>query len=75
MFRTHNALGGGPFNTNSTPTIPEFVPSSPQRPALKYDLTVEQMVNHSLRVKPFGIDPYYPPKMERAYLLKPYFGK
>lgn len=60
---------------NSTPTIPEYVPSSPQRPTLKYDLTVNQIVDHSLRVKPFGIDPYYPPKMERAYLLKPYFGK
>ena len=28
-----------------------------------------------MRIKPFGIDPYYPPKMERAYLLKPYYGK
>ncbi len=32
-------------------------------------------MDHSLRIKPFGIEPYYMPKAERAYLLKPYFGK
>lgn len=26
-------------------------------------------------MKPFGIEAYYPPKMERAYLLDPHLGK
>ncbi len=57
--------------------IPELPHTSqtPNRPKLKYDLTVQQIVNHSLGVLPFGIDPYFPPKMERAYLLKPQLGK
>lgn len=28
-----------------------------------------------MRIKPFGIDLYVPPKVERAYLLKPQLGK
>jgi hypothetical protein len=28
-----------------------------------------------MRVKPFGIDLYFPPKFERAYFIKPHLGK
>jgi hypothetical protein len=38
MYRTHNVLGG--TFANSTPTIPEFVASSPPKASVKYDLTV-----------------------------------
>jgi hypothetical protein len=36
---------------------------------------VNDVVKSNLRELPFGIENYSPPKMERAYLLKPYFGK
>ena len=41
----------------------------------KYDLTVKQIVDQNLRVLPYGIELYYPPKIERAYLLQPQLGK
>jgi len=40
-----------------------------------YTMSVKEIVDHSLKVKPFGIDMYEVPKVERAYLLKPHYGK
>jgi hypothetical protein len=40
-----------------------------------YSLSVKQIVDHLLKVKPFGIEMYEVPKIERAYLLKPQYGK
>jgi hypothetical protein len=44
-------------------------------PKPQYTMSVSQKVDNSLNILPFGIDLYYPPKMERAYLLKPHLGK
>lgn len=44
-------------------------------PKLNYNVSVQQIVDNSLRILPFGIDLYFPPKVERAYLLKPHLGK
>jgi hypothetical protein len=40
-----------------------------------YSLSVKQIIDQTLKISPFGIDMYVPPKMERAYLLKPHMGK
>lgn len=42
---------------------------------MKYAVSVNDVVKSNLRQSPFGIEYYNPPKIERAYLLKPYLGR
>lgn len=49
--------------------------SSPLNKSVNYGVTVDDIVKSNLKKQPFGIDYYNPPKMERAYLLKPLQGK
>lgn len=50
-------------------------PKKPFTSGPSYSLSVKQIVDHSLGVKPFGIDMYHAPKVERGFLLKPHLGK
>jgi hypothetical protein len=49
--------------------------ASPIKGSPKYNLSVKQIVESSMRMIPFGIEYYETPKVERAYLLKPHLGK
>jgi hypothetical protein len=42
---------------------------------MQYTVSVNDIVKSNLRQSPFGIEYYNPPKMERAYLLKPHMGR
>jgi len=42
---------------------------------VKYDLSVQQIVEFSIKPQQFGIENYSVPKGERAHLLKPHLGK
>ena len=42
---------------------------------MQYTVSVNDIVKSNLRHQPFGVEYYNPPKMERAYLLKPHNGK
>jgi hypothetical protein len=65
---------GSPIMEASSPSRKRnIVTAAPPKP--QYNVSVQQIVDNSLRILPFGIDLYFPPKVERAYLLKPHLGK
>ena len=79
---TSSTLDNGPLvnnlvsgNNQSAMSLNATQPSPAKHPGPQYSLSVKQIVDSSLKISPFGIDNYYPPKMERAYLLKPHMGK
>lgn len=76
-FKGGNTQSNEAFKTQtqlveSSPTLDKV---SPFRKGPNYSLSVKQIVESSLKVSPFGIENYEVPKVERFYLLKPYFGK